>query len=321
MSVGGEYLHRSLQQKLPKVLMQRRKKLLFENGVLIPTHTDLKPGAKEVVQDQIEEYGEAKLMSSEASDIPLVEITASENNYRVFKAMAGFGYSYDEEAAAAMARANNVRYDVRTIKMTTAARVIAERLNNLAAYGSTAVGVTGLVNNANVTLTDSSFDPYDANSTAEDIADFILEEVTEIAVASNNVEDPTDLLVSTRFWGLCRRLTMKDSAVTVLDFIRERLEDSDVPNGIKNIYPRPELLSEKLEAAGVQSSGTNKDRFVLYPRDEVVLERHIRITEMLPFDFTEVRNGRRIYPMRGCSTETIINYPGAIRYVDSPKKA
>ncbi|MEM9214069.1 MAG: major capsid family protein [Cyanobacteria bacterium P01_F01_bin.150] len=321
MTIGGEYLHRALQQKLPKVLMAKRKKLLFENGVLIPTDPSLVPGAREVVQDQISEHGEAALMSTDASDIPLVEITASENNYRVAKAMAGFSISYDEEQAAAIAATNGVTYNVRNTKQTTAARVIGERLNDFAAYGSTNLNVTGLVNDGNVTLTDSSFDPYDANSSAEDIADFILEELTAIATATNNVEDPTDLIVDTEFWGLIRRRTMKDSATPVLDFIKARLEESEVPNGIQNIYPRPELLSTNLEAKGVQSAGTNKSRFVLYARDEELVCRYNRITEMLPFEFTEVRNGRRLYLMQGCSTETIVKYPGSMRYVDAPKKS
>lgn len=321
MTIGGEYLHRALQQKLVKVLLTKRKKLQFENGTLIPTIPDLELGAREVVQDQISEHGEAALMSNEASDIPLVEISASENNYRVVKAMAAFSISYDEEATATMALKNGITYDVRGLKQATATRVIGERLNNFAAYGSPNLGATGLVNDSNVTLIDSSFDPYDASSTAENIADFILEELTAIASSTNNVEDPTDLIVSTDFWGLCRRKRIEWTGVSVLDFIKERVNDSEVPNGIQNIYPRPELLSASLEGNGVQSTGTNKDRFILYPRSEETVERHNRLTEMLPFDFTEVRNGRRIYPMQGCSTETIIKYPGAFRYVDSPKKS
>lgn len=321
MPIGGAYLHRALQQRLTQVLRRRLRNLHFEDGSLIPTVPDLEPGAREIVQDQVLEYGEAKLTAADADDVPLIEVSTSENTFRVVMAVAGFSISFQEERAMSLAAKNGRNYQIRDTKMSGARRVIAERINKVAAYGDTALNFTGMINDADVTLTNSSFDPFASTTTAQDLADFVLEELENVATDSNNVEFPTDLLTSTEFMFLLKRRQMPDSGIPVLDYIIDVQNERNNPSGIKRLRGLQELRSANLEASGVQSSGTNKDRFVLYPLDPEVLERHNEITQLMPEDYVQVKGTRKLYPMFGCTSQSILNFPGAFRYVDHAKKA
>jgi hypothetical protein len=314
-----------LQQRLRGVLRARRRLLPFYSGNIIPTMTDLAPGARTMVQDQVLEYGEAQLMAPDADDIPLVEVTSTENEYRIVMPVAGFAVTYSETLAQGRAAANGIQYNPRDIKMTAATRVIEEKCSDVAAFGSTDLNFTGMVNNASVTLNDSSFDPFDAGSTADDIADWFLGEIGSIAVNTNTVEYPTAALISTSLRNLMVRRRMPDSGDNILSYVlrTQREATNSQQQGIKDIFALPELESAKLEAAGAQSSGTNKDRIVLYPYDPEVLEKHIMsgAIDMFPEDWVVNKGARKIYPMYTCMSQTIINFPGALRYIDHAKEA
>lgn len=318
MPTGGNYLYRALEQKLPEVLERRLRVLPAEE--MIPTTFDLDAGAYEVVQDQVETFGEAQLMSGDADAIPLVETKVSENRYRAYMAVSGVPYGLQEEAQAALASRNGISYNIRETKINAAFRVIDERLNNVAMYG--AMGSTGLVNNASVTATDSSFDPFNASTSAADLADFFLEEVGNVIETSNTVEYPSVAGVSVQLFTRLDRLTMGDSAdTTVLDFILRQSNERRRRVKLEDIIPLPELGAAKLEANGVLAGGTDKDRIVIYPRDPEVLSRHAKSPELAPEDYARVVGMRKVYPVYGCGSATILNYPGAFRYVDHAKSA
>jgi len=314
------YLYRMLQQKLPGVLRKRLRPLPFEDGSLIPTIADLDIGAKEIIRDRITEVGEANIMGGDSGDIPLVEVTAAEDTYRAVMVAAAFSYSFTEEMAADTAQRNGVQYNLRTTKQETAARVIAEKLNYFAAYGDTGLNVRGLVNNASVTLNNTSFNPF-GSVTPDDLANFFLTEIQAIATSTNNVEFPTEALVSTDLYYKLIRTRMPDSAMNVLDYILGINRASGNPTTVQRITPLNELRSTNLEAAGVQAGSTNKDRIVLYPLNDSVLSRHNRPTAMVPAEYTYTKNMQRYFPMYACTSQTMIEYPAAFRYVDHVKAA
>ncbi|NEZ65526.1 DUF2184 domain-containing protein [Leptolyngbyaceae cyanobacterium CCMR0082] len=326
MPTGGTFLYRSLQQRLAKVIGRRLKTLHFHNGDLIPNFADLTPGVRTVIQEEVLDYGEAGLMAPEAADIPLVAVEAQDAEYRVVYPMAGFSYSFQESLTQQAAESDPyiTRINTRRSKMQGARRVIEERCNDVAAYGESGLGFTGLLNNANVTLNDSTFDPFDAASTPDQIIEWFLNEVGGVAVDTNNVEHPTVALVSTELDNLFDRKRLPDAPETIKSFIlrTQRERSQRVPGGIQDIIGIQECRSSRLEAKGVHSAGNNKDRIALYDMDPENLERHIMpgLMDMFPEDWVETRGGRKIYPMYSCVSETIIPFPGAIRYLDHPKK-
>lgn len=326
MPTAGTFQYRQLQQKLRGVLRRRLRVQPFYGGELIPTMTDLTPGTRELVQDQVLEFGEAALMGQDADDIPLVEINATENTYRVVMPVAGYAVSFQEELATEVARGNGMQYSPRDVKLTAATRVIEERCAKVAAVGSTSHGFTGLLNNAAITPINSSFDPFDAGSTADDIADWILSLIGDIFTASNNVEYPNTMLVSTQLGNLLERRRMPDSGDTVLSYImrtQATRASMNAGQGLKKIVPLVECGATYLEANGVESAATNKDRIVLYPMDPEVLEKHMMsgAINLFPEDWVLNKGARKVYPMYSFMSQTIINFPGAFSYIKHNKEA
>lgn len=313
MATGGLFLYRALEQHLPNILGRRYRELYFENGSVIPTVADLEPGAAEVVRDTVDEVGDADIIGDGAFDIPIVDISASEDRYKTFMIASGFSFTFQQERAYEFANKNTQILDR---KMKLARRSIAERHNRVAAYGDARLGVTGFVNNAAVALNNSSFNPNTA--TEDDLQGFFVDELKAAHRNSNNVEMPMDVLIPSGLYFQLIRKRIPNTSMTVLTYIKEALSQEGVNF---NIMKCLECDSANLEARGVQASGTNKDRIIFYTKDPDVVERHIELPQLMPNDWVTVKDGRRVYPMFSCTTQTIINYPGAFRYSDVAKVA
>lgn len=315
MTTGGLFLYRRLEQLLPGVLGRRYRELNFENGSIVPTQADLEAGAAEVVRDTVNEVGDADIVAGDAFDIPVVDISADEDRYKIFMIASAFSYTFQDERN--YEKAGNAA-QINNRKMMLAKRSIAERHNSIAAYGDTRVNVTGFLNNASVPLNNSSFDPHSGTTTPDELTSFFIDEVKSLHTNSNNVEMPSDCLVSTGLYFKLIKTRMPDSSMTALDYVKKALSE----NGMDfNIMKSQECDSTNLEARGVHSGGTNKDRVVLYPKEEEVVERHIELVQLMPNEWVTVKNGRRVYPMFSCTTPTIINFPSALRYIDVAKEA
>jgi hypothetical protein len=312
MATGGNYLARQLEQLLPKVREKRYRELKFENGRLVPTMADLEAGAVEVVAELMKEIGSADIISGDAVDMPIVDISLEEERYRVMMIGAAFSYSFDEER-----KAEKGNYKVSPKRMSAARRSIAERHNGLAAFGSASNKVTGLLNNGFVSLNNASFNPHLAATPGLDIAAFFIDELRTMHDASNNVEFPTCALISSAlYFTLLKKQISGVDSTTVKDYIEKVLSDDGRNFQLIKV---DECSSSRLEKAGTQAAGTNKDRILFYPLDPEVVERHIELPQLMPADWQYIKDGRKLFPMFSCCTPVIVNYPGALRYTDLPK--
>jgi hypothetical protein len=326
MPTAGIYQFRDLQKKLTNVLRTRRRVQPFWGGEIVPTATDLQPGVRELVQAEVREFGEAQLNALESDDVPLVEITATETTYRVCMPVAGYSVTWAEEMAQNVARGNGVQYNARDVKMQAVVRAIEEKAAKVTAVGSTQLGFTGFLNNPGVTPINSSFDPFNAASTPDQIADWLLSFVGDVLINSNNVEYPDTMLVSIPLWELLARKRMTDGTTSILKYFvdnQQARSASRTGQRLGAIMPLVECSAAYLEANGVESGGTNKDRIVLYPNDPEVVEKHIMsgAIAMLPEDWTISKGARRIYPAYTFMSEVMINFPGAFSYIKHAKEA
>ncbi|PHJ69595.1 hypothetical protein VF04_16350 [Nostoc linckia z7] len=296
---------------MPGVLSRRYRDLAFENGKIVPTQADLKAGASEVVRDTVDEVGDADIIGDGAFDIPIVDVSAGEDRYKIFMIASAFSYTFQQERAYNYAGA---KAEINNRKQMLAKRSIGERHHRIAAFGDTRLNVTGFLNNAGVTLNNSSFDPNTA--APDELAEFFVDELKAAHTGSNNVEMPMDVLISTGFYFKLVKTRMPDSSVSVLTYIKQALSEEDVNFKITKCQ---ECDSSQLEANGVQAGGTNKDLITLYTKDPEVVERHIELVQLMPQEWVTVRDGRKVYPMFSSTTPTIINYPGAFRYIKVPK--
>lgn len=302
---AGAFLSRQLEQRLPKVLERRYRDLPFENGSLIPTMSDLQPGAASLIQEQIDSVGDAAMVSDEAFDIPLADIKAEENEFKIIAIYSGFHWTFRQLQAA-----EKGGRPLQDLKMFAAKRAISEKMNKIAAFGEAKYGLTGMVNHPDVPLNNSSFNPNTA--TADDLIGFFLDETISIVDSTEATEAPNIALVSIKMHNALIKKRIPDTNMNVKSYI---LDNSSY---LTDIRPIVELASPYLEKNGVQAGGTNKDRMILYPLNEETLERHIEQIKPMP---QEYRNGRYIVPMYACTSPVLINFPKAMRYVDFVKAA
>lgn len=325
MTTGGQYLSRRLEQLLPGVIAKPYELLKFYEGIIIPTVADLEAGAPEVLREKVSEVGDAVLTSDEAIDIPVVDISAEEVRYRTF--MIASAFSFTMQQLRAIQKAGNANM-VEPRKQLTAMRSIAERDNDLAAFGSGVRGITGFLNNGSVPAENSSTDLYDAATTADTVREFILDWAVAVGRATNGRFMSSDLVISYDLYQHLAKKRVPDGSMSVLNNLLQ--ESGDL---IRSITWAFEAGFSKLNAAG--AGETDKDRITFYPFERMqadidpemeqfqvpeIIERHIEPTQVAPEEFWEVRGLRRVIPMFRCCTQTIINFPEAMQYVDHPKR-
>ncbi|MBW4422490.1 MAG: DUF2184 domain-containing protein [Myxacorys californica WJT36-NPBG1] len=299
---AGAILKRWLEQKLPGVLEKRYRQLQFENGSLVPTMADLQPGAATLVQEQMEVVGEAAIVADEAFDIPLADVGAEEVQFKIIAVFSGFHFTFRQMQAAQF---SNVPLSDK--KAFAARRAIAEKMNKIAAFGAAKYDCTGFLNNPDVPVNSSSFNPETA--TADDVIEWFIDEIVSIESNTELTESPTVALVTPELHGILMKKRVGDSNLNIKQYI---LGNTD----LTDIRKVTELKSATLEANGVQAAATNKDRILLYPLDPEIVERHIEMTKPLP---EEYRNAKYITPMYACTSPVIWNFPKAARSIDYVK--
>lgn len=323
MATGGLYLFRRLEQLLPGVVSKPYRRLKFYEGMVVPTIADLQAGAAEVVRESLSEVGDAAIVSDGAVDIPVVDISSDEERYRVL--MFASAFSFTMQQMRAIEAAGNAQM-VSARKQALAMRSIAERVNTFTAYGNTGLGLTGFLNNADVTADDNSTNLYTA--TPDVLAEFFIEGAAAISVAEEGTFEAADVLVSHDIYVLLSSTRMTDGSMNVLNYIL--LNSGGL---VRSVQWASECGTTRLTAAGVGE--TDKDRIVFYPFERMaadvddslemdmpeILERHVEPVQVAPQDYWEVKNLRQVVPMFMCTTPTMINYPQAMAYVDVPKKA
>ncbi len=317
------YLFRHLQERLPLILEESFRNLPFENGDLIPTDATLTPGITEVVATILKQVGDAAIIGDNF-DIPLVEIGAGEDTYKVIMVASAMAFSFQGERASAYARSqSSIAYNVDPydLKLATARRAIAEKMNKFAACGHPTIGA-GFLNNPLVPQTNSSFDAWTA--TGQQLVEFFVELVKDAVIGTNTVEHPTEILIPTELDFRLIETTLAGTGLSAKETIINRLNTGKRDDEVKiRIVSTQENRSDYLEANGVHTTGTNRDRIVVYPMVKRCVNRIIEnsIAELMPEEYHQVKDGKKIIPMFSCTTPTMINYPDAFQYVDITKES
>ena len=305
MATGGNFLYRELEQSLNVVLEPRYRSLKYENGSICPVVPDLDVGAAAVVAEIFNEV--AAVLGDGAIDIPIVDVSSDEDRYKTFRIGAALSFTHDQERAQTKSRKS-----VMARKQRAVSRAIAEQHNRVGAYGHAALGVTGFLNNANVTVDNSSFNFFTATDN-DTIVDFFVDRIRDVYTGSNAVEEVNEVVVPPEIHYELIGRRMANTGDTLLGYLRKALSEEGMT---LNFVKDPDSSHARLSAAGV--GNTNKHRITFCAKDDAVVSRHIEITKLLPEDWMEVRNGRKIYPYASYTTPVIVHYPGAMRYVDVP---
>ncbi len=272
----------------------------FMGRTLMPTDTDIDPGATTVTYRQYTPVGMARLIASYADDFPRADVVASETTTKIHGIGASYGYDFQEQRSAQFAGR-----PLEQAKGNAARRAMEAKLDSLLLTGQSNVGLLGLFNQTSantVTLTadgTGGSDDFSAKS-----PDQILRDLHAIAnyapVATNGVETQDEMLMPLTTYQLLSSTRMGDgSDTTILEMFLKTTPY------IKRVTPMPQL-----ETAG----GSSDRRIVAYRRDPDVA----RI--VLPQDFeqlppqTEGTETKVYCHMRTGGVVSV--YPLAISYCD-----
>lgn len=310
MATGGNYLYRELEQSSGLVLEPKYPMLHYENGDICPVIADLEVGAAEYVTEIFSEVGDADVIGDDAIDMPLVDVSAEEDRYKIVRVGAALSMTHNQERADVKGRKNIMERKQRAVS-----RAIAQRHNFIGAYGIPKLGMTGFLNNPDVTATNSTFNFFTA--TEKQIVAFFIDTMRAVYDASNSVEEVNLVVLPPEIMYLLMGKEMPGTSDTMLGYLRKALQES----GQVLEFKKDSRSSRASLTAGGVTGVANKHRITFVAKDPEVVNRHIELTQLLPQDWMEIRNGRKIFPYASYTTPVIVNYPGAMRYVDVPNAA
>lgn len=153
---------------------------------LIPVNREVPPGADQHTYAQYNRVGEAKEVDDYALDFPTVEVNGKQFQNNVISLGNSYQYSTQDMRAAAMAKK-----PLDAMKARAARLAMEEKLEKLAAKGSSARSITGLLNAPNVdtvTLANGSWDTLAANTGTIDQQDGYINEIQQdVAQLRNHI--------------------------------------------------------------------------------------------------------------------------------------
>ena len=291
----GLFLARELETILNRSFQVEYADIKYSS--VLPISTEVASGSDSYTYRIFDAQGQMKIIADKGSDLPRADVLRKEVTLPVRSLGASFAYSIQETRAAAQVpglqleqrRANAVR------------RAYEEKVQDIAFFGDSASGMTGLLNSSNVDkiVPNKWFDG--ANTTTDEMLEILNEAATRIVNGSNQKETPDTLLVPYdvyRIISTTARSTTSDT--TVMEFF---LRTNPF---IRAIEPLNELAASK--------SVLSKDRIVAYNRSPEKLQLHLPQTlEFLPpvrtgLEFTVASHAR----IGG----TAIYYPKSVLYVE-----
>lgn len=292
------FLERELEHKL--ALSRDVKYATTEARKFVPVNNE-GSGSLTIVAETYDHKGRAKIVSSYADDVPLVNSSKSETRIPVKTIADGFIYSIDEIKAAA--KANTSLTDRH---MNAARRVVEERLDELAAMGDADYGIVGFARRSDtlaytVPADGSSSSKKWSAKTAALILRDINGMISKMLVDTNDVEKPDTLLVDPEAFAFIAGTTLNSTSdTTILAFIKA------TSPWVKNI-----ASWNRLTKAG---GSLNTTRAVLYRRDPEALELYIPDEfDMLP---PQPENLAFKVPCTLRTAGVGVHYPKSIVYAD-----
>lgn len=206
-----------------------------------------------------------KFIGTAADDLPQSEINASISTIPVFYGGNSYGYSLDE-----LRKSQQMRIPLDVTKGRMSYRGFQEHAQRVAYFGDSDRGITGLFNNANVALDNSTVD-WSTASGPEIVAD-MNQLLTNIWVNSKETHVPnTFLLPNTKYAQISEQAyftSVGGSDVTILEYFKRNNLYSSLTN-----QPLDIQSVQQLNDAGVGGVG----RMMAYEKNADNLVMHMPI--------------------------------------------
>ena len=193
---------------------------------IFPVQTEVAPGAATAIQRIYDSTGMAKVIANYADDLPRADAVGKEVVSKVVTVGDSYGYNTMEIEHAQFAGVNLSMY-----KAQAARRAVDLKINQMAWFGDADHGVTGFIDNPNLTAVTLAADGTGSSTkftdkTPDQIIRDITKLITAINVATNNVEDPNMVLLPTEaFDHIVMTPRSQYSDLTILEFLRRSHPD------------------------------------------------------------------------------------------------
>ena len=193
---------------------------------IFPVQTEVAPGAATAIQRIYDSTGMAKVIANYADDLPRADAVGKEVVSKVVTVGDSYGYNTMEIEHAQFAGVNLSMY-----KAQAARRAVDLKINQIAWFGDSEHGVTGFIDNQNLTAVTLAADGTGSSTkftdkTPDQIIRDITKLITAINVATNNVEDPNMVLLPTEaFDHIVMTPRSQYSDLTILEFLRRSHPD------------------------------------------------------------------------------------------------
>jgi hypothetical protein len=296
MDEAGLFLERQLEFIRPQVFEVAYADIKYPT--ILPVTSEAGPGAQTFTYRVMDATGEFKLIADAADDLPRADISQVEKSINIRSFGGSFGYTVQELRAAQMA---NISLEQR--RASAVRRAYEEKVEEVALFGESSVGLQGFFNNATVDVIAADKWFSDSGTTAQEMLDLLNYGVTAIINGSNMKEQPDTILMAWEDYNtISTRRNSDSSDVTVMEYF---LRTNPY---IRNIEPINQLDADK--------STLSKNRMVFYKRDPQKVQLHIpQPLELFP---PQQRGLEFIVPAHARVGGVALYYPKSVLYLQAP---
>ena len=293
MDEAGLFLERQLEYIRPQVFEVTYADIKYPT--ILPVTSEAGPGAQTFTYRIMDATGEFRLIADAADDLPRADISQTEKSINIRSFGGSFGYTIQELRAAQMA---NIALEQR--RANAVRRAYEEKVEAVAMFGESSVGLAGFFNNSTVDLVVADKWFTDSGTTAQEMLELLNYGVTAIISASKMKEEPDTILMAYEDYNKVSTTRNSDSSdVTVLEYF---LRTNPY---IRNVEPINQLAAA--------NSSIGKNRMVVYKRDPGKVQLHIpQPLELFP---PQQRGLEFIVPAHARVGGVALYYPKSVIYV------
>lgn len=260
---------------------------------LIPVVSDVDPGAEQVAWLEETMGGIAKIISDYADDLPASDVGTRKNNREVLTVGGSYSFSIKEIYAATFAGRS-----LRDAKARAVKHNIERKIDEIAAIGDTASGITGFTNNASVGTTTFANGAW-STATADEIVQDMTDLASEVVTESDGVFAPDTIVLPVAEYEIAASRRLGDTQVTALKFF---LDTNPHVKSVEQWW--------RLDTAGSGSVA----RAIAYEKDPDNL--HLEMPLMLEILDPQERNLTTLINAIAMTAGTIITRPLSMQYGD-----
>lgn len=294
---AGLFLDRQLEYIRPQIFETEYADIKY--STILPVTSEAGPGSQTFTYRIMDATGDFKLISDAADDLPRADVSQTEKSINIRSFGGSFGYTVQELRAAQMA---NVALEQR--RAAAVRRAYEEKVEAVAMFGESSVGLSGFFNNANVDVISANKWFSTSAVTAQEMLEILNKGVSAIISGSNMKEQPDTILLPYEDYNTISTTRNSDSSdVTVLEYF---LRTNPY---IRNVEPINQLDADN-------TSSLTRNRMVVYKRDPQKVQLHIpQPLELFP---PQQRGLEFVVPAHARVGGVALYYPKSVVYVQAP---